>query len=463
MGCASSSSIKTSEEKDGNLGPRKKDQRQKTLEFGAKQQLDEVSRNINSDPVSPGKKVQEVLVSSETKKQNVDHNGVGNDSKATAKKSVKSEEQETENLFIHIRNNSKKRPDDGGSSSKDRYSYNASNASESSASTFILPDHSLVSPSSGEEIAYGIRRYTFQELKAVTSGFQRQSLLGRGSFGNVYLGEIEDSIEGYEGQKRLVAIKRLNRESFQGYREWLAEILYLAKLKHPRVVCLLGFCLDKSNGEALLVYEFMSNSSLDYHLFSVNPSRVLSWKQRCSIARDAAEGLRFLHAHEVIHRDVKACNVLLDNDFNACVTDFGLAKEGPEGNLSHVTTLVKGTAGYLDPLYAETGHLTKKSDVYSFGVLLLELLTGRRASGTSDRPLTAWAQPYLSERQVNLNELMDPALNGEYSRDGATKLAILAKHCTALDAEFRPEMRDLQKPLEGILLADGPCKRKEII
>lgn len=296
-------------------------------------------------------------------------------------------------------------------------------------------------------LQYGIRRFTLKELSTATGNFNESFVLGEGSFGKVYIGQLDDWLESSSDQKLKLAIKRLNTGSFQGFKEWLVEVVLLARLKHPNLVRLLGFCQDNKGVEALLVYEFMANGSLDYHLFGKESSTCLSWDKRCRIAWQTASALSFLHEHGVIHRDVKASNVLLDEDFNARITDFGLAVGAPSDQ-THVTTNVKGTYGYLDPKYAESGHLTPKSDVYSFGVMLLELLTGRKAAFHLDKTLTAWIRPHLLERHLNLNIIVDPNLENRYSQRSASTMAKLAKHCIEINPEFRPEMKDLVEALK---------------
>ena len=175
------------------------------------------------------------------------------------------------------------------------------------------------------------------------------------------------------------------------------------------------------------------------------------------VALDAAQGLAYLHDQNIIHRDFKAPNILLGDNFEAKLTDFGLAKEA-EGEQTHVTTRIMGTMGYLDPKYMETGQLTKKSDVYAFGVILLELLSGRRAMDPDNpggQPLTSWAQQFLVHRRPDINALVDPFLRGEFTnkttQKAAHKLAISAKHCIEEDPNLRPLMRDMVETLRPLV------------
>lgn len=185
----------------------------------------------------------------------------------------------------------------------------------------------------------------------------------------------------------------------------------------------------------------------------------LPWLTRLKIAVGAAKGLAFLHGEEqpVIYRDFKASNILLDSDFGAKLSDFGLALDGPQGDNTHVTTRIMGTEGYAAPEYIMTGHVTTKSDVYCFGVVLLELLSGKKAMDTSrptrERNLVSWLRPLLRDSQ-KLDRIIDPKLDGEYSRKGAKKLATLAYHCLSHNSKTRPTMVDVVMTLEPLLDLD---------
>ncbi|CAI0410277.1 unnamed protein product [Linum tenue] len=281
------------------------------------------------------------------------------------------------------------------------------------------------------------------ELRAVTQNFSAHFLLGEGGFGRVHKGYVDENLrQGLKSQP--VAVKLLDIEGLQGHREWLAEVIFLGQLRHQNLVKLIGYCCEEE--DRLLVYEFMPRGSLENHLFK-RLSVTLPWGTRLKIATGAAKGLAFLHGAEspVIYRDFKTSNVLLDSDFTAKLSDFGLAKMGPEGSKSHVTTRVMGTYGYAAPEYVSTGHLTTKSDVYSFGVVLLELLTGRRAMDKSrpkpEQNLIDWAKPYLSGGSSRrLRYIVDPRFAGQYSVKGAKQLAHLATQCVSLNPKDRPKM-----------------------
>ncbi|WCJ44601.1 Protein kinase superfamily protein [Euphorbia peplus] len=294
--------------------------------------------------------------------------------------------------------------------------------------------------------------YDFEmgELRGITQGFSGNFLLGEGGFGKVYKGYFDEGLRhGLKPQP--VAVKLLDIEGLQGHREWLAEVIFLGQLRHQNLVKLIGYCCE--DDERLLVYEFMPRGSLENHLFK--RISVLPWGTRLKIAIGAAKGLAFLHCAEnpVIYRDLKTSNVLLDSDFTAKLSDFGLAKMGPEGSDTHVTTRVMGTYGYAAPEYVSTGHLTTKSDVYSFGVVLLELLTGRRAMEKlrpkNEQNLIDYVKPYLTSSR-RLQCVMDPRLSGQYSVKGAKQIALLALQCISINPKDRPKMAAIVETLEAV-------------
>ncbi|XP_057451616.1 probable serine/threonine-protein kinase PBL9 isoform X2 [Lotus japonicus] len=301
-----------------------------------------------------------------------------------------------------------------------------------------------------------VKSFTFIELKTATRNFRPDSVLGEGGFGSVFKGWIDENTlaAAKPGIGIGIAVKRLNHESFQGHREWLAEVNYLGQFSHPHLVKLIGYCLEDEH--RLLVYEFMPRGSLENHLFRRGSYfQPLSWSLRVKVALDAAKGLAFLHSAEtkVIYRDFKTSNVLLDSNYTAKLSDFGLAKDGPTGDKSHVSTRVMGTYGYAAPEYLATGHLTAKSDVYSFGVVLLEMLSGKKAVD-KNRPsgqhnLVEWAKPYLANKR-KVFRVLDSRLEGQYSSDEAYKVATLALRCLSTESKFRPNMDEVVKALEQL-------------
>ncbi|KAK9093024.1 hypothetical protein Syun_027935 [Stephania yunnanensis] len=296
-------------------------------------------------------------------------------------------------------------------------------------------------------IEMGLHVFTFKQLHSATGGFGKGNVVGHGGFGAVYKGVISDG--------RKVAVKLMDRAGKQGEDEFEMEVELLGRLRSPYLLALIGFCSD--NHHKLLVYEFMANGGLQGHLYPGHGSRncasKLDWETRLRIALEAAKGLEYLHEQvspPVIHRDFKSSNILLDTNFHAKISDFGLAKLGSDKAGGHVSTRVLGTQGYVAPEYALTGHLTTKSDVYSFGVVLLELLTGRvpvdskRAPGES--VLVTWALPMLTDRE-KVVQIMDPALDGQYSMKEVIQVAAIAAMCVQSESDYRPLMADVVQSL----------------
>ncbi|KDP20447.1 hypothetical protein JCGZ_05292 [Jatropha curcas] len=313
--------------------------------------------------------------------------------------------------------------------------------------------------------ANDLRVFTFAELKSATRGFSRALLIGEGGFGCVYRGVVrvpDDEIEGHD-LKMDVAIKQLNRHGFQGHKEWINEVNFLGVVKHPNLVKLVGYCAedDERGMQRLLVYELMRNKSLEDHLLARVPIP-LPWMTRLKIAQDAARGLAYLHEEmdfQLIFRDFKTSNVLLDEDFNAKLSDFGLARQGPPEGLGHVSTSVVGTVGYAAPEYVQTGRLTAKSDVWSFGVVLYELITGRRALERNlpraEQKLLEWVRPYVSDSK-KFYLILDPRLEGQYSIKSAQKLAALANKCLTKQPKSRPKMSEVVEMLGNIISETSP-------
>ncbi|XP_022882968.1 receptor-like cytoplasmic kinase 176 isoform X2 [Olea europaea var. sylvestris] len=338
-------------------------------------------------------------------------------------------------------------------------------SSSSSKATSSIP---LVPRSEGEILhSSNLKRFTLNDLKAATRNFCRESYLGKGGFGRVYKGWVDEHslAASKPGFGMVIAAKLLNKDGWQGHNEWLAEINYLGQLHHPNLVNLIGYCLE--DDERLLVYEFMPKGSMENHLFGRGSYfQPISWNLRMKIALGAARGLAFLHSakDKVIHRDFNTCNILLDSSYNAKISDFGLARNGPIGDKTHVSTQVKGTFGYTAPEYLRTGHLTAKVDVYSFGVVLLEILSGKKAID-ENRPLgeenlVEWAKPYL----LNLHRILhilDPRLKWQHPMGQALKAAALAFQCLSQEPKFRPDMDEVVTALEQVLESNGCSKNDQ--
>ncbi|KAG9454687.1 hypothetical protein H6P81_007591 [Aristolochia fimbriata] len=328
----------------------------------------------------------------------------------------------------------------------------------SSSSSKVSAASGPPTPRSEGEIlnSSNLKSFSFSELKSATRNFRPDSVLGEGGFGSVFKGWIDEHsfAATKPGTGLVIAVKKLNQDGYQGHKEWLAEVNYLGQLYHPNLVKLVGYCLEDDH--RLLVYEFMPRGSLENHLFRRGSYfQPLSWNLRMKVALGAAKGLAFLHSAEikVIYRDFKTSNVLLDSSYNAKLSDFGLAKDGPTGDKSHVSTRVMGTYGYAAPEYLATGHLTTKSDVYSFGVVLLEMLSGRRAVDknrpSGEHNLVEWARPYLTHKR-KVYRVLDSRLEGQYSLAGAQRAALLALQCLSTESKFRPTMEEVVKVLEQL-------------
>ncbi|KAI4373042.1 hypothetical protein MLD38_011211 [Melastoma candidum] len=301
-----------------------------------------------------------------------------------------------------------------------------------------------------------LREFSFDELKSATKNFSRSLMVGEGGFGGVYRGVIR-SVEDHH-QKIDIAVKQLSRRGLQGHKEWITEVNVLGVVEHPNLVKLLGHCAedDERGIQRLLVYEFMQNRSVQDHLSSRFQSS-LSWNMRVRIAQDAARGLSYLHEgmdFQIIFRDFKSSNILLDNQWNAKLSDFGLARLGPSNGDSHVSTAVVGTIGYAAPEYIQTGHLTTKSDIWSYGIFLYELITGRRPLDRNrpkgEQKLLEWVKPHLTD--INkFKMILDPRLEGKYSVKSAQRLAGVANRCLVRHPKARPKMSEVLAMVDRIV------------
>ncbi|KAG8374333.1 hypothetical protein BUALT_Bualt11G0120800 [Buddleja alternifolia] len=342
-------------------------------------------------------------------------------------------------------------------SSKMRIGDGTDTGNSSSDSSSVSKPPSPTPRSEGEILqSSNLKSFTYSDLMAATRNFRRDNVFGETGFGSVLKGWIDEHslAASRPGWGIAIAVKRLNQEGWQGHKEWLAEINYLGQLRHPNLVKLIGYCLEDDH--RLLVYEFMAKGSMNNHLFRRGSDfQPLSWSLRMKIALGAARGLAFLHSDEVnlIFRDFKTSNFLLDSNYNAKLSNFVLATDGPPGDQSHVSTRVMGTYGYVAPEYLATGHITAKCDVYSFGVVLLEIISGKRAFDMNrpsrERNLIEWLKPYLTNKRRTLR-VFDACLEGQYSLSQALKAANLVVQCACIDPRLRPTMDEVVTTLEQL-------------
>ncbi|XP_062090463.1 cold-responsive protein kinase 1 [Humulus lupulus] len=293
---------------------------------------------------------------------------------------------------------------------------------------------------------HDVKLYCYRELKIATEDFSQLNKIGEGGFGSVYKGRLKDG--------KLAAIKVLSAESRQGVKEFLTEIEVISKIEHENLVKLYGCCVEGNH--RILVYNYLENNSLAQTLLGgghANSCMQFSWQTRYKICVGVACGLAFLHEEVqpyIVHRDIKASNILLDRDLTPKISDFGLAKLIPS-NMTHVSTRVAGTIGYLAPEYAIRGQLTRKADIYSFGVLLVEIVSGRCNTNTR---LPAEEQ-YLLERTWHFYErkeligLVDTAMNGDFDAEEACRFLKIGLLCTQDAPKLRPSMSTVVKMLTG--------------
>jgi serine/threonine protein kinase len=294
------------------------------------------------------------------------------------------------------------------------------------------------------EVEFGPHRFTYKDLFRATEGFKSKKLLGIGGFGRVYKGVLPKS-------KLEVAVKRVSHESRQGIKEFIAEVVSIGRLRHRNLVQLLGYCRRK--GELLLVYDYMPNGSLDKYLYGKEEKATLDWAQRFRIIKGVASGLLYIHEdweQVVIHRDIKASNVLLDSEMNGRLGDFGLARLYDHG-ADPQTTHVVGTMGYLAPELARSGKASPLTDVFAFGAFILEVVCGRRPveqSMTDNRlMLVDWVLEHW--QRESLAEVVDARLEGSYDAGEATLALKLGLLCSHPLPGARPSMRQVMQYLDG--------------
>ncbi|XP_055806620.1 L-type lectin-domain containing receptor kinase VII.1 [Solanum dulcamara] len=289
------------------------------------------------------------------------------------------------------------------------------------------------------ELEYWPHRITYQEIDAATKGFADENVIGVGGNGKVYKGVLAGGSE--------VAIKRISHQNSEGARQFLAEISSLGRLKQRNLVSLRGWC-KKDRGSLILVYDYMENGSLDKRLFESDERNMLSFEDRIRILKDVASGVLYLHEGweaKVLHRDIKASNVLLDKDMNARLGDFGLAKMHDHSQVAS-TTRVVGTVGYLAPEFVKTGRASTQTDVFGYGVLIMEVMCGRRPIEDEGKPpLVDWLWELL--RRGELFKAFDSRLrtHQDFSEEEALRVLQLGMICTSLDAKARPSMRQVVK------------------
>ncbi|KAB5552429.1 hypothetical protein DKX38_009740 [Salix brachista] len=290
--------------------------------------------------------------------------------------------------------------------------------------------------------------FTSFDIEDATKKFEKK--IGSGGFGVVYYGKMKDGRE--------IAVKVLTSNSYQGKREFSNEVTLLSRIHHRNLVQFLGFCQE--DGKSMLVYEFMHNGTLKEHLYGpLKRGKSINWIKRLEIAEDAAKGIEYLHTGcvpAIIHRDLKSSNILVDKNMRAKVADFGLSKLAVDG-ASHVSSIVRGTVGYLDPEYYISQQLTDKSDVYSFGVILLELMSGQEAIsnesfGVNCRNIVQWAKLHIESGDIQ--GIIDPSLCDEYDIQSMWKIAEKALMCVQPHGHMRPSISEVLKEIQDAILIE---------
>ncbi|KAK1321369.1 putative receptor-like protein kinase [Acorus calamus] len=286
--------------------------------------------------------------------------------------------------------------------------------------------------------------FTLRDLEFATNRFSKDNVLGEGGYGVVYKGKLVNGTE--------VAVKKLLNNLGQAEKEFRVEVEAIGHVRHKNLVRLLGYCVEGIH--RMLVYEYVNNGNLEQWLHgAMHQHGSLTWEARMKVILDTAKALAYLHEAiepKVVHRDIKSSNILIDDEFNAKVSDFGLAKLLGSGK-SYITTRVMGTFGYVAPEYANTGLLNEKSDVYSFGILLLEAVTGRDpvdyGRPTNEVNLVEWLKVMVGNRRAE--EVLDPKLNAKPTIRALKRALLVALRCVDLDSEKRPKMGQVVRMLEA--------------
>ncbi|KDP37038.1 hypothetical protein JCGZ_06094 [Jatropha curcas] len=287
-----------------------------------------------------------------------------------------------------------------------------------------------------------LKTFTYEELVEATANFSYGSLLGEGGSGKVYKGMLSNG--------EAVAVKHFKNDRETADNEFLAEIETISRIHHRNIVKLVGYCQNQAN--KLLVYEFVPNNSLRYHLFE-NDNLSIDWSIRMKIAVGSAKGLTYLHEEcepRIVHRNINPSNILLDHSFEPKISDFGLAIVFPD-SVTEIYEKVMGTIGYLEPEYLQHGKITVKTDVFCYGVVLMELITGKRAVETMDDDLVLSVKSLLKESLETGNgyAFIDPKLGLSYDLDEMHRMIFCAAACVYKPAELRPQMSQIVSALKG--------------
>uniref|UniRef100_A0A2N9F267 Protein kinase domain-containing protein n=1 Tax=Fagus sylvatica TaxID=28930 RepID=A0A2N9F267_FAGSY len=302
------------------------------------------------------------------------------------------------------------------------------------------------------------REFKYKDLKKATNNFHENMKLGQGGFGVVYKGILQDKDHNHSNAATEIAVKKFSRDSIQSKDDFLAELTIIHRLRHKHLVRLVGWCYEK--GKLLLLYDYMPNGSLDKHLYEAPNQTILNWRRRVKILAGVASALHYLHNEydqKVVHRDLKASNILLDSDYNARLGDFGLARALDNERNSYAElglTGVPGTMGYVAPECFHTGRATPESDVYGFGAVVLEVVCSRSPGININHhqrlySLVDWV--WMLHREGNIEEAVDERLGNDYVVDEAKRLLLLGLACSHPIASERPQTQDICQIISGTM------------
>ncbi|KAK4769259.1 hypothetical protein SAY86_027409 [Trapa natans] len=369
----------------------------------------------------------------------------------------KSSDKESDKILVHLGltkiNRGENSSQSGSFRHYDRDGYGSRSGEDSSSGTgsFYKPSssHPITAPSplvglpEFSHLGWG-HWFTLRDLEVATNRFSKENILGEGGYGVVYQGRLINGTS--------VAVKKILNNVGQAEKEFRVEVEAIGHVRHKNLVRLLGYCIEGTH--RMLVYEFVNNGNLEQWLHgAMRQHGYLTWEARMKVLLGTAKALAYLHEAiepKVVHRDIKSSNILIDEDFNAKVSDFGLAKLLGEGK-SHVTTRVMGTYGYVAPEYANTGLLNEKSDVYSFGVVLLEAITGRDpvdyGRPAQEVNLVDWLKMMVGSRRSE--EVVDPNIEVKPSTRALKRALLTALRCVDPDSQKRPKMGQVARMLES--------------